>query len=165
MMRTEKPGATAGGASAWRARVWRYGPLLAWMVFIFFASTNKLSASNTSLIIRPLLIWLFPEINEEQLALAHFVVRKLAHFAEYAVLGLLAARAFRDSSRTLLRAHWFLYALLLVILYALSDEFHQRFVPSRTGSLYDSLIDIAGGLTALTLLALWRRGKRRELRA
>ncbi len=134
------------------------------MCFIFFASTNRLSASNTSLILRPLLIWLIPSISEDQLALAHFVVRKLAHFAEYAVLSLLAARAFSDSSHKLLRAHWFLFALLLVILYALSDELHQYFVPSRTGSIYDSLIDMAGGLTALTLLALRRRRKRREIR-
>ncbi len=134
------------------------------MCFIFFASTNQLSASNTSLILRPLLIWLIPSISEDQLALAHFVVRKLAHFAEYAVLGLLAARAYRDSSRPFLRAHWFLFALLLVILYALSDELHQYFVPSRTGSIYDSLIDMAGGLTAISLLALRRRRKRREIR-
>jgi VanZ family protein len=130
------------------------------MALIFFFSTGELSASNTSRIVRPLLLWLFPSISEESLLLAHFMVRKTAHFTEYAVLALLAARAFYGSSRPPLRRHWFTSALSLVVLYALSDEFHQRFVPSRTGSIYDSLVDISGGLTALLLLALWRRRKR-----
>jgi VanZ family protein len=132
------------------------------MAFIFFASTAQLSASNTSRIIRPLLIWLFPDISEESLAFAHFIVRKLAHLTEYAILGLLAARAFTTSSREGLRRRWFLYAGLLVIIYALSDELHQRFVPARTGSIYDSLIDITGGFIALSLVAAWRRVKKRE---
>ncbi|HYO91161.1 MAG TPA: VanZ family protein [Pyrinomonadaceae bacterium] len=161
MTQTEKSGdAGINGRAA--SRVWRYGPLLLWMAFIFFASTAQLSASNTSRIIRPLLIWLFPEISEETLAFVHFIVRKLAHLTEYAILGLLAARAFLTSSRQGLRRRWFLFAWLLVIIYALSDELHQRFVPARTGSIYDSLIDIAGGFIALSLLAVWRKVKKRE---
>ncbi|HEV7842237.1 MAG TPA: VanZ family protein, partial [Pyrinomonadaceae bacterium] len=81
---------------------------------------------------------------------------------EYAILGLLAARAFTTSSHQSLRRQWFLASLLLVAVYALSDEFHQLFVPSRTGSFYDSLIDITGGFIALALLALWRKVTRRE---
>jgi VanZ family protein len=144
-----------------RSRLWRYGPLLLWMAFIFIASTALLSSSNTSRTLM-LLIWLFPDISQETLRFVHLIVRKLAHLTEYAILGLLAARAFTTSSRQGLRRHWFLYSLLLVIVYALSDELHQSFVPSRTGSIYDSLIDIAGGLLALSLLALRRRAKKRE---
>jgi VanZ family protein len=47
---------------------------------------------------------------------------------------------------------WFVAALALVIAYALIDEYHQTFVPSRSGSVYDSFIDMAGGLTALLLI-------------
>lgn len=141
------------------SRAWRYGPLLFWMGFIFFASTGEFSASNTSRIIRPLLVWFFPRITEESLALAHFTVRKLAHLTEYAILGFLAARAFQYSSHRILRRRWFLFSLLLVALYAFSDEFHQLFVSSRTGSIYDSFIDITGGLLALSLIALWRKEK------
>ena len=85
----------------------------------------------------------------------HAVTRKIAHLTEYALLGLLAARAFRGSPREGLRARWFLAALALVVVYALVDEYHQSFVPSRTGSIYDSLIDMTGGLAAL--LIAWRR--------
>lgn len=150
-----------GRARVWQ-RLWRYAPLVLWMGFIFYASTGEFSASNTSRIIGPLLRWLFPDISEEKLLLAHFITRKVAHFAEYAVLAWLAARAFATSSRPTLRRQWFLLSLLLIISYSLSDEYHQSFVPTRTGSIYDSLIDMAGGLTALLLYALWRRQRSRN---
>ncbi len=144
------------------SRLWRYGPLILWMIFIFSASSGRFSASNTSKFIRPLLLFIFPDMSEESLIFAHFIIRKLAHLVEYAVLALLAARAFRDSSRQFLRRHRFLSSLLVVAVYALSDEYHQSFNPSRTGSIYDSLIDITGGLLALLLLVIWRKVKRRE---
>ena len=81
-----------------------------------------------------------------------YVVRKLAHLTEYALLGLLASRAFRGSSRDGLRTRWFLASVILIVVYALADEYHQSFVPSRTGSIYDSLIDIAGGFAALIVV-------------
>lgn len=151
-------------APSWRNRVWRYGPLVVWLALIFLASTGALAAPNTSRIIGPLLRWLFPHITETQLLRAHFLTRKLAHFSEYAVLGLLAARAFIPSTRAWLSRRWLLSALVLVATYALLDEYHQSFVPTRTASIWDSMIDTAGGATALSLLAWWRwrRRKRRH---
>ena len=144
---------------SWRNRAWRYGPLLLWLAVIFYASTGAFSAANTSRIIGPLLRYLFPAITDAQLATAHFITRKLAHFTEYALLALLAARAFLPSTNALLRRRWFWCALLLVATYALLDEYHQSFVPTRTPSIYDSMIDTAGGATALVLIA-WRRRRR-----
>jgi VanZ family protein len=146
-----------------KERLWRYGPLIVWLVFIAFASSVEFSAENTSRIIRPLLLWLFPNISEARITFIHFLTRKTAHFTEFAVLGLLSARAFSVSSQYMLRRMWFFAGLLLVVVWALLDEFHQSFVPSRTSSLYDSLIDIAGGLTALIGYAYMRRrlGQRR----
>lgn len=144
-----------------RRRFWRYAPLVAWMCLIFFASTNEFSGAQTSRIIRPLLLWLFPNISEERIGLVHFIVRKAAHFSEYAVFALLAARAFATSSQQILRRGFFYFALALIFLYSLSDEFHQSFVPSRTGTIYDSLIDTAGGLTALVIYTIWRRRRAR----
>lgn len=142
-----------------RDRIWRYAPLLLWMLFIYVASTSGFSAANTSRFLRPLLFWLFPQISEERIALIHFFVRKAAHFAEYAVLGFLAARAFWNSSQRLLREYWFHAAASLIVSYALLDEFHQSFVGSRTASLSDSIIDITGGLFVLLCLA-YRNGRR-----
>ena len=147
---------------AWSRRLWRYGPLVAWMCFVLFASTASFSASNTSRIIRPLLLWLFPDISEASLAYVHFLVRKAAHFTEYGVLGLLAARAFRTSARAALRRGWWLASFALVACVALADEYHQSFLPARTGTIYDSLLDMTGGAAALACAALWlalRRAK------
>ena|SRR5438045_438625 len=140
----------------------RYGPVIAWVCFIFFASTGNFSADNTSRIIRPLLLWLSPGISEASISEAHFLVRKAAHFTEYAVLALLAARAFRTSQRRALSGWWWLVSFALVACVALSDEFHQSFVPSRTASIYDSLLDMAGGATALACVALWLARRRRK---
>lgn len=133
----------------------RYLPLLAWLAFISYASSGSFSAGNTSRFIGPFVLWLFPNTTPETLLMIHMIVRKLAHFAEYAILGFLAARAFRTSPRPPVRDRWFLISATIVVTYALMDEYHQTFVPSRTGSIYDSLIDIAGGLTAL-LVIRWR---------
>lgn len=135
--------------SSWSGRIWRYGPLGAWLVFISYASTGEFSSDNTSRFVRPFLLWLHPEITEAQLAAVHLLTRKVAHFAEYGVLAFLARRAFITSTSDFLRRHWFGVSLALVILNALIDELHQSFVPDRSASIYDSAIDVLGGLTVL----------------
>ena len=137
-----------------RNRLYRYGPVILWAALIFIGSSDLLSASHTStFLIRPLRL-LFPSASETTLKTIHFLLRKLGHLTEYAVLASLAARAFRTSSQQWLRRRWFWIALSLVIAYALFDEFRQSFVPSRTPSIYDSMIDTVGGLTALVLIRL-----------
>lgn len=145
-----------------QSRLWRYGPLVLWLAGIFFASTDELSGSKTTLVIEPLLRWFFPHISVQSVEAVHLLVRKAGHLTEYAVLALLAARAFSASRHALLRVHWFLASLVLVSCYALSDEYHQSFVPSRTASIYDSLIDVSGGLLALVLVALWKNRRNRK---
>jgi VanZ family protein len=146
------------------SRLWRYGPLLVWVAFVLFASSANFSASNTSRIIRPLLLWLFPKISEASIQQVHFFVRKAAHFTEYAALALLAARALRTSSLSALRRSWWLASFVLVAAVALTDEYHQSFLPSRTGTIYDSLLDMTGGAVALACLALWLAARRRRMR-
>ena len=140
----------------------RYVPLAAWACFVLFASSASFSASNTSRIIRPVLLWLFPDISEDSLDYVHFLVRKTAHFSEYALLALLAARAFRTSRKEGLRRLWWPAAFALVACVALTDEFHQSFLPSRTGTIYDSLLDMTGGAFALACAALWLRLRGRK---
>jgi VanZ family protein len=165
MKRVAAPGRrearAAGAEHGWRGRLWRYGPVVAWVGLIFFASTGNLSGENTSLVVRPVLLWLFPGITETALLRAHLLIRKAAHFTEYAVLALLAARAFLSSSRPALRRRWAASALSLVVVCALLDEYHQTFVPARGGTVYDSMIDAAGGAAALASVALWRGRRRR----
>ena len=133
----------------------RYLPLIAWLVFISFASSDNFNAGNTSRIIGPLILWLFPNTSPETLEVVHYFTRKIAHFTEYAILGFLAARAFRTSPHPAIKQRWFLICVALVVVYALLDEYHQSFVPSRTASIFDSLIDMSGGLVALIIV--WKR--------
>jgi VanZ family protein len=75
------------------------------------------------------------------------VLRKLAHFAEYAILGALLLRALRREP----------LALLLGSAYALTDEVHQAFVAGRQGSPLDWAIDTAGVILGVVLFARWPR--------
>ena len=140
----------------------RYGPLVAWLFFISFASTGEFSSENTSRIIRPILLFLFPNLSEGSLASVHFLTRKAAHFCEYAILGLLAWRAFASSSKAVIRQHWFALALALVVVNSLIDELHQTFVASRTGSIFDSAIDVCGGLTILIICKVRENSRGRD---
>ena len=105
--------------------------------------------NQTSRIIRPVLEFLFPSASSETLLFYHGGIRKLAHFTEYAVLGALACRAFAE-----LMSRPFLFAAGLVILVAVLDETNQSFNPLRTGSPFDVLIDVSGGVVAIVVFYL-----------
>jgi hypothetical protein len=86
--------------------------------------------------------------------LMDLVVQKGGHVLGYGLLALAYWFALRYDKR-----HWWL-VLLMVVIYAASDEFHQSFVPGRHSSWVDALVfDGAGAVTALAL-ACWMRGKR-----
>lgn len=137
--------------------VWlsRYVPLILWIGVIFFFSSSQGSMSETSRIIRPILVFLFPDASPETISLYHGLIRKFAHFAEYAVLGLLSVRAF---VRSRLQNRPFVVSILLALVIAVIDETTQSFNPERTGSAGDVLIDLAGACCAIAVL--WLAGKR-----
>ena len=87
-----------------------------------------------------------------------FVVRKLGHMGIFGVLAILLWRALAGT--TTLRRPW-AWALALTILYAITDELHQAFVPGRTASGQDVGIDAAGALIAVAIVgfvgARWLR--------
>ena len=136
--------------------------VLIWMAVIFAASSDAQSFEHSSRILAPLLRWLFPQISEETVHLVVFLARKCAHLAEYAVLALLVWRALNQSKNNLTQWSWPKVGgtLLIVFLYAASDEFHQIFVPTRTPAIHDVVIDTIGGAAAL--LALWLVGRWRK---
>ena len=138
-------------------------PVAAWMALIFTASGDSHSYEHSSRILAPLLYWLFPHISADTVGLVVLIARKCAHLAEYAVLALLLWRALRKPVKNVSRP-WngreAGLAVLLVALYAASDEFHQIFVPTRTAHVTDVFIDTVGG--AAGLLALWLIGRWRK---
>lgn len=140
-----------------RERFFRYAPLVLWIGLILFLSTGQASMSNTSRFIRPLLEFLFPHAPEEILIVYHGYIRKLAHVAVYAVLAFWASRAFLSPSNEVLRRFWYFFAFLLVVGVASIDETNQSFVNSRTGSIYDVLLDAAGGAAMIVFFYFVRR--------
>jgi VanZ family protein len=125
-------------------------PLLIWGSVIFVGSTNLMSAEHTSRFVVPFLLWLKPGMSPQTIWVILVAVRKCAHVIEYAVLALLLWRALRNTP--------ILGAKMLVVfgavmlgcaLFAASDEFHQTFIKSRTPSVRDVLLDIAGAILGL----------------
>jgi VanZ family protein len=135
-------------------RLVRYAPLLFWIALIFFFSSGQGSMSRTSILIRPLLEFLFPGTPEDILVVYHGYIRKSAHFFAYAGLAFWSWRAFKDSSAALLRRYWFPASLILVATVATLDEINQSFNDARTGSIRDVGLDISGGLAMLSLILL-----------
>jgi VanZ family protein len=85
-------------------------------------------------------------------------VRKAAHLTVYATLSALWFRA-RRGPRAGWQPSWALLGLLVSMLVAISDEVHQSFVPSRTGTPWDVLLDTFGALLAQVAIALFARRK------
>ena len=139
-----------------RGRFFRYAPLVLWIGVIFIMSSGQGSMKETSYFIRPLLEFIFPGATDENLLIYHGYIRKFAHFAEYAALAFWASRAFRSSSIVFLQKFWQFAAFILVLLIAAIDEYNQSFNSLRTGSIYDVLIDISGGLFMILLLVSYK---------
>jgi VanZ family protein len=131
--------------------------VLACVALIWTFSGEQFSGGATSRFLVPFLRWLHPEIDADGLYRANLLLRKSAHFGEYALLGLLSFRALRLTLALPLLHHVGL-ALLLVLAVAGIDETRQAFLPTRTGSIRDVALDFTGGLFGTALIvALHRR--------
>jgi VanZ family protein len=129
-------------------------PAVAWAIVISWASTDAFSATHTAVVIVPLLQWLFRHASAETIERMHFFIRKSAHFTEYFVFSFLLFRSVRGKNRGW-QLRWAIWALLIAAGYSALDEFHQSFVPSRTASPWDSLLDTTGATVAQIVLGLW----------
>jgi len=124
------------------------------MFLIFAGSSDALSAEHTSRYLVPFLRWLDPSMSFETIATIHFTLRKLGHFTEYFILAALLWRALRGTFNELPRKLISAVTFLIAAAFAASDEFHQSFVPSRTSTVYDVMIDCTGALCAIVVCAL-----------
>src|ERR1700731_2630442 len=136
-------------------------PSIIWMALIFIGSTDILSAEHTSRFLVPFLRWIDPQISLATLNAIQFGIRKLGHLTEYAILAMLLWRALRSGTGWQMKMSiLFLIAALACAIFAASDEFHQSFVPSRTSSPVDVMIDICGALVGLEICLAFARRKR-----
>jgi VanZ family protein len=143
------------GVTKLRAFLKFWLPVLFWMALIFTASADAHSYEHSSRFVEPFLHWLFPKMAWANIQIIHHIIRKCGHLTEYAVLALLFWRALHLTNNNLPVWSWPKVGgtLLLVFIFAATDEFHQRFVPTRTPLVSDVFIDTAGG--AIGLLTLW----------
>ena len=86
-----------------------------------------------------------------------YIVRKIAHFTEYFILGLLVyhlVKQYRFVSKTEI-----IWMILFCVIYAMSDEFHQVFIGGRSPKVFDVIIDSLGSSLSILLFRLFQRGK------
>ena len=135
-----------------RARLYRYWlPAIVWAALIFAGSTDLLAASHTGGWLEAIVAAVLRHpASPEQFDRLHFAVRKAGHLLEYAILGSLLFRAIRED-RPGWKLRWALGAIAIAALYAASDEWHQSFVPTRTASVWDVVIDTTGATLAQVL--------------
>lgn len=124
-------------------------PAIMWMGVIFYLShqpsdtSSELSSGVTELILRFLSSSIPFDINIENF---HFYIRKSAHFTAYMILGILVLFALQPATLKIS-----LVTLVICIFYAISDEFHQLFIPGRSGELRDVFIDSLGACTGIII--------------
>jgi len=147
---------------SFRIRNWL--PAIAWAGMIFLFSTEIFSSSNTSHALGSL-SWLLPQLPHEIIASIHVALRKIGHGAEYFVLSVLVLRALQNDSGERNRRRHGAITLIVVFLYALSDEWHQSFTPSREASLGDVMIDVLGGIGGIFWMLWYQRRSRSPLRS
>lgn len=106
-------------------------PVVVWMGLIFYLSAQ-------------------PDLPQPHVGWADLIISSGAHSFVFGVLAVLWARALGE------RRHALILAFALTMLYALTDEFHQAFVPGRHPDLWDLVCDGFGAALGLGLWAWWR---------
>ncbi len=126
-----------------------------WMAFIFNMShkpapvSNEISTGITEKIIE-VVEKVVPDAKAKiDAGRWNHVVRKNAHFFSYAVLGMLVANGLRKNG--VKGPDGLAPALIICILYAITDEIHQVFIPGRGGQLKDVMIDGTGAILGIAL--------------
>ncbi len=153
------PQQTAWSLTAHYLRYW--SPALLWVCVIVFFSTDAASSASIFGHFHFFSQQLLPNADESFYIQAHIFLRKLAHLAEYFVLGILVFRGFRAEAKTGWLPLWAVGTLLVVALVAVGDEWHQYYylAASRSGTIGDVLLDVCGGGCAVLGLYLrhcWR---------
>src|SRR5690348_4673372 len=120
-----------------------FGATLLWMGLIFSLSTASFSSAQTEPFITSLYSHGMPWFAALSVETADLLIRKLAHVSEYFIFGMMVSYVLRKRSG-LTTVNQISLAISLGIVYAISDEWHQSFVPSRTASAMDVLLDTVG---------------------
>jgi VanZ family protein len=162
--KSHRPSSQESYGWSWWLSIW--SPVAIAIAVIVAESTDTFSAQHTSEWLRPLFGRWFGAFTDARWDLFHHYLRKSGHFLGYGSIGLTFLRAWlhtlaRRGRTTLLswRLESSILAVLSTAVVASCDEFHQSFIPSRTGTPVDVLLDTAGAVTLCSLVWLicWSR--------
>ncbi|MGA2966707.1 MAG: VanZ family protein [Terriglobales bacterium] len=130
-----------------------------WVGLIAFESTDFFSSENTGGLLYRLLTRLFGQINLYDFLVFHHYLRKTGHVVGYGMLGLLLLRGWRAtlSQGRVQIGRTALLSWLGTVFVAAMDEWHQSYIPSRTGSVWDVALDSVAGLAFLLAAYFWLR--------
>ena len=138
--------------------------LILWLIVISIESTTYLASDNTGHFLYPVLHFLFG-IDYASFEPYHFFLRKTGHVFGYGLLSILLFRAWREAlpaeSGAAWTWRWANIAVLGTALVASLDEWHQSFLPTRTGTVRDVILDTCAGIAAQLALYLWIRRRLR----
>jgi VanZ family protein len=144
---------------------WReWTAAILWLILIAIESTPWLSAQNTGHALYQLLASFFGSVNVSGVSVANAVLRKVGHVTGYGILSWLLFRAWRVTLGSYRAAAWALpwsaIAFFMTAAVASLDEWHQTFLPSRTGTIHDVYLDSASALAVQILLFAFLRKRR-----
>ena len=145
-------------------KIW--SPTFILMLIIFTLSNFEASASDrqSGFIVNTLKTIFFDLANSSLLVV---IVRKLAHFSEYALLGFFTARALKlyfsetkpsapnTKSSSCVTKKYVAFSILFCALYACTDEFHQIFISGRSGELKDVALDTIGATFGVLIYSIF----------
>jgi VanZ family protein len=134
-------------------------PALVWVVLICFESTDFFSSEHTGGMLYSLLSHFFGQLDLYAFEIFHHYLRKTGHVMGYGMLGLLLLRGWRatldhDGRQV---AKTVLLSWLGTAFVASMDEWHQSYIPSRTGTWRDAVLDSVAGLVFLSVAYVWLR--------
>lgn len=152
-----------------RKRDWKqWIPALIWIGVICVESTDMMSAAHTGSLLYAVVTRLFGEVDPFLLISLNHYFRKIGHVIGYAVLSWLLFRAWRATLPSpigrLWAFPWARLAFWITAAVASMDEFHQSFIPSRTGRWQDVVLDSAAALGMQIVLFLVLRSKTNQQR-
>ena len=130
----------------WRLTIRCWLPVILWMAFIFVVSSQPKAS-----------------MPHHPNGLFDWGIKKSAHMIEYGILAMLVWRAISGCAGATIRRSQIWLIPLFCIAYAATDEYHQSFVPGRSSSVWDILIDGLGVLLTLVIVSLLLKQRARRL--
>lgn len=158
------PQASTTGWAWWQTQMRTWLPVLAFSMVFAIESTSTFGADRTSAPLQRIVEAIFGFDVCVHWTMIHHIIRKTGHFMGYGVFSLSCFRGFWITLQSAelrwlrqMRAHGL--ALLATFMVASADEFHQSFLPNRSGQFSDVLLDCCGaaalGLALFVAMRVW----------